>query len=59
MVRRVGGQCGSLASVEGVVVETLGDEDEVCDAEVDCEGDDCWDETGPYGACGCVRTDIR
>ena len=23
------------------------DEDEVGDAEVDCEGDDCWDETCP------------
>jgi hypothetical protein len=29
----------------------LRDEDEVCEAKVDCEGDDGGDETGPEGAC--------
>lgn len=45
-----GGQGGCLAGVQGIVVEALGDEDEVGDAEIDCEGDDCWDKTGPDGA---------
>lgn len=41
--------CG-FARVLGVVVDALGDEDEVGEAEVDCEGDDGGDELGPEGA---------
>ena len=28
----------------------MGDEDQICEAKVDCEGDDCGDEAGPDGA---------
>ena len=45
---RVSAPC--FAGVEEIVVEALGDEDEVCEAEVDGEGDDGWDEAGPDGA---------
>jgi hypothetical protein len=40
----------AAARVLHVVVDALRDEDEVCEAEVDCEGDDGGNETGPEGA---------
>jgi hypothetical protein len=43
--------CLALAArVFEVVVDALRDEDEVCEAEVDCECDDGRDEAGPEGA---------
>ncbi len=45
----VAGKC-LAPGVELVVVETLGNQDEIGDAEVDCQGDHGWDETGPERA---------
>ena len=41
---------GGAARVLGVVVDALRDEDEVGEAEVDCEGGDGGDELRPDGA---------
>jgi len=44
-----GGFALAAARVLHVVVYALRDEDEVCEAEVDCEGDDGGDEASPEG----------
>ena len=52
MIRVLGvvgcGELGVLLCVYGVIVETLGDEDEVCYAEINGEGYYCRYKTGPY-----------
>jgi len=45
-----GGLALAAARVFHVVVYALRDEDEVCEAKVDCEGDDGGDEACPEGA---------
>jgi hypothetical protein len=38
------------AGVDVIIVQTLGDEDEVCDAEVDSESDHSRYEVRPYSS---------